>query len=114
MARPARLARSPRRPRRRRRSCSGLSAGWSCPPTYDAPSLRPHPPEGFSVTSVGGRSLNPPEAQMDRFSDKAATWDEEPGNVERAHAIADEIRRAVPLRPDMRVLEIGGGTGLLS
>lgn len=51
---------------------------------------------------------------MDRFSEKAATWDDEPGNVERAGAVAEIIRESLPLRPDMRVLEIGGGTGLLA
>jgi 2-polyprenyl-3-methyl-5-hydroxy-6-metoxy-1,4-benzoquinol methylase len=50
----------------------------------------------------------------DRFSDEAAGWDEKPGHAERARDVADRIRATVPLRPDMAVLEIGGGTGLLS
>lgn len=51
---------------------------------------------------------------MDRFSAEAATWDEDPAHVERARSVAGYVRDAVALRPDMRVLEIGGGTGLLS
>lgn len=51
---------------------------------------------------------------MDRFSEKAATWDEDQDNVVRAHAVADLVRASLPLRPDMRVLEIGAGTGLLA
>lgn len=51
---------------------------------------------------------------MDRFSEEAATWDEDEGHVERARAVAGILREAVALRSDMDVLEIGGGTGLLS
>uniref|UniRef100_UPI0032221B59 class I SAM-dependent methyltransferase n=1 Tax=Intrasporangium sp. TaxID=1925024 RepID=UPI0032221B59 len=51
---------------------------------------------------------------MDRFSEEAPTWDQKPGHADRARSVAEVIRRAVPLRPDMRALEIGGGTGLLA
>ena len=51
---------------------------------------------------------------MDRFSEMAATWDEAPGHVERARTVADAVAAAVPLRDDVRMLEIGAGTGLLS
>ena len=47
------------------------------------------------------------------FDSKAATWDDDPRRAERARAVADAIRAAVPLRPDMRAIEIGGGTGQL-
>lgn len=50
----------------------------------------------------------------ERFNEKAATWDEEPGHVERAGSVAEVIRGALPLTTEMRVLEIGGGTGLLA
>lgn len=50
----------------------------------------------------------------ERFNEKAATWDDDPGNVTRAHEVAAVVRRVLPLRPDMRALEIGGGTGLLA
>lgn len=51
---------------------------------------------------------------MDRFSDEAATWDEDEGHVERARSVARVVRERVALRRDMDVIEIGGGTGLLS
>lgn len=51
---------------------------------------------------------------MDRFSEQAEDWDEQPGKAERAQAAADAIRAALDLRPGMTAIEIGGGTGLLS
>ena len=51
---------------------------------------------------------------MDRFSEKAATWDDDADHVSRSHAVAAAIRSAVPLNPETTCLEIGGGTGLLS
>ncbi len=48
-----------------------------------------------------------------RFDALAATWDNDPIKAARAHAVADAIRREVPLRPGMRALEYGCGTGLL-
>nr|WP_157551804.1 class I SAM-dependent methyltransferase [Kineosphaera limosa] len=51
---------------------------------------------------------------LDRFSDLAATWDERPGTLERATSVAAAVRAAVPLSSSTCVLEIGGGTGLLS
>ncbi|MBK5221574.1 MAG: class I SAM-dependent methyltransferase [Acidimicrobiia bacterium] len=48
------------------------------------------------------------------FDERAATWDDDPGKIERANRVADAIRRAVPLDPSMRVLEFGAGTGLLT
>ena len=44
---------------------------------------------------------------------RARTWDDA-GKIRRAEAVAAAIRRAVPLRRDMRALEYGAGTGLLS
>jgi 2-polyprenyl-3-methyl-5-hydroxy-6-metoxy-1,4-benzoquinol methylase len=49
---------------------------------------------------------------MSEFDDKAAEWDT-PERRERAHRLADTIREHVPLRPEMRAIEIGAGTGLL-
>lgn len=51
---------------------------------------------------------------IDRFSEEAATWDDDAGHVERARAVAAVVRDGVPLRSDMHALEIGGGTGLLA
>ena len=49
---------------------------------------------------------------MSVFDEKAAEWDT-PERRERAHELADIIREHVSLMPDMRVLDIGAGTGLL-
>ena len=49
---------------------------------------------------------------MSEFDDKAAEWDT-PERRERAHLLADTIREHVPLQADMRVIDIGAGTGLL-
>lgn len=48
------------------------------------------------------------------FDEKAATWDDDPGHVERAAKVADELRNALPLGPSVRLLEYGAGTGLVS
>jgi tRNA (cmo5U34)-methyltransferase len=49
-----------------------------------------------------------------RFDEAAAQWDGNPARVELARAIGGAIARAVPLRPDWRVLDYGAGTGLLT
>lgn len=51
---------------------------------------------------------------MSDFDEKAATWDDDPAKVERARAVAEIIRDAVPVSADARVLNLGAGTGLLS
>jgi len=51
---------------------------------------------------------------MTNFDDRAKDWDSDPKKVERARVIADAIRNAVPLSREMRALEYGCGTGLLS
>lgn len=51
---------------------------------------------------------------MTNFDERARDWDSDPGKVERARAVADAIRKAVPLSREMKVLEYGCGTGLLS
>lgn len=48
------------------------------------------------------------------FDERAATWDDDPAKVERARAVAEAIRAAVPLDGSARLLEYGAGTGLLS
>jgi predicted TPR repeat methyltransferase len=50
----------------------------------------------------------------DVFDEKAATWDDDPGKVERARVVAGAIRDAVPLGPTTRLLEYGAGTGLVT
>ena len=49
-----------------------------------------------------------------RFDDAAATWDDDPGHEKRQVAVAEAIKRAMNLSPQMRAVDIGGGTGRLS
>ena len=51
---------------------------------------------------------------MISFDERARDWDSDPDKVKRAHAVAEVIRAAVPLKPEMTALEYGCGTGLLS
>jgi ubiquinone/menaquinone biosynthesis C-methylase UbiE len=51
---------------------------------------------------------------MTNFDERAKDWDSDPKKVERARAVADAIRAALPLSTDMTALEYGCGTGLLS
>jgi ubiquinone/menaquinone biosynthesis C-methylase UbiE len=52
--------------------------------------------------------------RMNEFDQKAAQWDAKPVRVERALAVAESIKAAVPLSPKMTALEYGCGTGLVS
>ena len=49
-----------------------------------------------------------------RFDEVASTWDEDPGRVALAQAVADAISREVGLAASMDVLDFGCGTGLLT
>ncbi len=49
-----------------------------------------------------------------RFDDEAATWDDDPGHEARQVAVVRAISESVALRPDMKALDVGGGTGRLS
>ena len=49
---------------------------------------------------------------MSEFDERAADWDT-PERVQRAHFLADAIRRHVPLTSELRAIDIGAGTGLL-
>jgi ubiquinone/menaquinone biosynthesis C-methylase UbiE len=51
---------------------------------------------------------------MSNFDERAKDWDSDPKKVERARAVADAIRTAIPLSTQMKGLEYGCGTGLLS
>jgi ubiquinone/menaquinone biosynthesis C-methylase UbiE len=51
---------------------------------------------------------------MNEFDEKAKSWDDDPGRVSRARAVAEAIRKHVPLRAEMSAMEYGCGTGLLS
>lgn len=51
---------------------------------------------------------------MNEFDQKAQQWDAKSIRVERAQAVAEGIKAAVPLSPHMTALEYGCGTGLVS
>ena len=51
---------------------------------------------------------------MNEFDQKASQWDAKPVRVERALAMADGIRAALPLSSSLTALEYGCGTGLVS
>jgi SAM-dependent methyltransferase len=48
------------------------------------------------------------------FDERAREWDDDPGKVRRAEAVAGAIRAAIPIPSGARALELGCGTGLLS
>ncbi|GAB4542000.1 MAG: class I SAM-dependent methyltransferase [Anaerolineales bacterium] len=51
---------------------------------------------------------------MTNFDQRAKDWDSDPQKAERARAVAQAIRQAIPLTRQMSALEYGCGTGLLS
>ena len=56
----------------------------------------------------------PTQLDAAHFDSKARQWDDNPVFRERGLKIAEAIRKAVPLHRDMRALDYGCGTGLLS
>lgn len=48
------------------------------------------------------------------FDEKAATWDSDPGHIERAQAVVECIQREVELDTSMKTMEYGAGTALVS
>ena len=63
-------------------------------------------PDGHPVTDIGGEKRN--------FDKEAATWDGNPGKVKLAHEVARAITGTVKPGPEMDVLDIGAGTGLVT
>lgn len=51
---------------------------------------------------------------MTNFDARAKDWDSDPDKVQRAYVVAAAIRKAMPLSREMKALEYGCGTGLLS
>lgn len=51
---------------------------------------------------------------MNEFDIKAAAWDKNPMHWNRSEAIANEIKKLIPLNKDMTALEYGAGTGITS
>jgi 2-polyprenyl-3-methyl-5-hydroxy-6-metoxy-1,4-benzoquinol methylase len=56
----------------------------------------------------------PTKLDAAHFDSKARQWDDNPVFQERGLKIAQAIRQAVPLHPQMNALDYGCGTGLLS
>jgi len=50
---------------------------------------------------------------MNEFNSRARLWDSNPVHWERSEAIAKYILEMVPIKPEMRALEFGAGTGIL-
>jgi len=61
-------------------------------------------------TSTGKRR----KIYMNEFDIKAADWDKNPDHWKISEVVADEIRKIIPLRKEMTVLEYGAGTGITS
>ena len=59
-------------------------------------------------------TTQPTKLDAAHFDTKARQWDDNPLFKERGLIIAQAIRQAVPLRPQMSALDYGCGTGLLS
>jgi ubiquinone/menaquinone biosynthesis C-methylase UbiE len=51
---------------------------------------------------------------MSNFDNVARTWDENPIHLDRSQAIAIKMQETLPLRKEMKALEYGAGTGILS
>ncbi len=51
---------------------------------------------------------------MNEFDIKASEWDKSNMHLDRARAVAGEILKSIPLTTEMKALEFGAGTGLLS
>ncbi|MGI6295387.1 MAG: class I SAM-dependent DNA methyltransferase [Armatimonadota bacterium] len=49
-----------------------------------------------------------------QFFDTLASSYDKPRTVDRANAVAEEIRRQLPIRSDMTALDYGAGTGLMA
>jgi tRNA (cmo5U34)-methyltransferase len=52
--------------------------------------------------------------QMKEFDIKAAVWDLNPMHWERSEAVAKQILERIPLKPWIKALEYGAGTGITS
>ena len=51
---------------------------------------------------------------MNEFDIKASEWDKSNMHLDRAGTVAGEILKSIPLTAEMKALEFGAGTGLLS
>ena len=51
---------------------------------------------------------------IDNFAHKSKSWDMNSKRVKNAQGIAEHIVKNIELKPDMKVMDFGAGTGLLS
>jgi len=51
---------------------------------------------------------------MSEFDQKAQEWDKNKMHLERTIAVAEQLQKMVGFKPDMKAMEFGAGTGLLS
>jgi ubiquinone/menaquinone biosynthesis C-methylase UbiE len=51
---------------------------------------------------------------MSEFDQKAQEWDKNKMHLERTMAVAGQLQKLIPFRPNMKAMEFGAGTGLLS
>ena len=54
------------------------------------------------------------ENKVDHFKNKSKSWDMSSMRVQNAKSIADLIVKNINFRPEMEVMDLGAGTGLLS
>jgi tRNA (cmo5U34)-methyltransferase len=51
---------------------------------------------------------------MNEFDQKAQEWDKNQMHLERTMAVASHLMKMIPLKPNLKAMEFGAGTGLLS
>jgi ubiquinone/menaquinone biosynthesis C-methylase UbiE len=51
---------------------------------------------------------------MSEFDQKAGEWDKNRMHLERTKAVASQLMKMIPFKPNMKAMEFGAGTGLLS
>jgi tRNA (cmo5U34)-methyltransferase len=51
---------------------------------------------------------------MNEFDQKAQDWDKNKMHLERTIAVAGQLQKLIPVKPAMKAMEFGAGTGLLS
>jgi 2-polyprenyl-3-methyl-5-hydroxy-6-metoxy-1,4-benzoquinol methylase len=69
---------------------------------------------GWTIAAASAGTRVEPVSEHQRFDDEAAAWDDDPGHEKRQVAVAQAIKEAVALNPQMKAVDIGGGTGRLS
>jgi len=60
------------------------------------------------------RIMNQIYHNMSEFDQKAQDWDKNKMHLERTMAVAGQLQKMVAFKPNMKAMEFGAGTGLLS